>query len=375
MTTSTESNTAVIAEDLNLTPTQTNILIGFDLGTNTSCVIASKEGNSEIFFKKAVPTVVGYAKESILPGILPEDKQVFFGNDALKHRAHLDLVYPLKDGIIHDIKAAKDFVHYIRTHLCAEDPNASIKAAIGIPANTTVTAREDLRETVAGVFEEVILVPEPFLAALGCRNENRLQDPDYLDPVRSSLFIDIGAGTADLCIIQGYYPTADDLVSIPFAGDAIDEVLSEKIRAQYPEATLSPLQVRTIKEQYSYVGAPKQGMEIKVLISGKPRTLEIGPLIGEACNTLLEKIAKATIELINRCPADSVEDILQNIIMTGGGSQIQGIATELQRLLAREGYQAPTVNTVGEHYKAFVGLGAWKAGQSAKANQWQRLLR
>lgn len=375
MTMSTDTNTVVLTEDIHLPLTQTHILIGFDLGTNTSCVIASKNGSPDIFFKKAIPTVVGYAKESILPGILPDDKQVFFGNDALKHRAHLNLVYPLKDGVIYDINAAKDFVQYMRSHLCADNPEATIRAAIGIPANTTATAREDLREAVASVFEEVMLVPEPFLAALGSRNEKRLQDLDYLDPVRSSLFIDIGAGTTDLCTIQGYYPTGDDLVSISFAGDAIDAILSEKIRAQYPEATLSPLQVRTIKEQYSYVGAPKQGMEIKVLIGGKPRTLEIGPLIGEACNVLLEKIAKATIELISRCPADSVEDILQNIIMTGGGSQIQGIATELQRLLVKEGYQNPNVSTLGEHYKAYVGLGAWKAGQSAKPTQWQRLLR
>ena len=45
-----------------------------------------------------------------------------------------------------------------------------------------------------------------FLAALGMRDESRLGDPDYCDPVSNSLFVDIGAGTTDFCIVQGYLP-------------------------------------------------------------------------------------------------------------------------------------------------------------------------
>ena len=61
-----------------------------------------------------------------------------------------------------------------------------------VPANADASARESIRDAVAGLFDRVILIPEPFLAALGCRDEARLSDPGYIDPVRNSLFIDIG---------------------------------------------------------------------------------------------------------------------------------------------------------------------------------------
>ena len=35
--------------------------------------------------------------------------------------------------------------------------------------------------------------------------------------------IDIGAGSTDVCLIQGYYPSAEDQISFPFAGDAVDD--------------------------------------------------------------------------------------------------------------------------------------------------------
>ena len=47
------------------------------------------------------------------------------------------------------------------------------------------------------------------------RNEEKLNDPDYKDPVSNSLFVDIGAGTTDFCIVQGYFPKQEDLLSIP----------------------------------------------------------------------------------------------------------------------------------------------------------------
>ena len=64
-------------------------------------------------------------------------------------------------------------------------------------------AKADLKEAALLAFDGILLIPEPFLAALGMRDEGKLNDPDYKDPVSNSLFIDIGAGTTDFCIVQG----------------------------------------------------------------------------------------------------------------------------------------------------------------------------
>ena len=55
-----------------------------------------------------------------------------------------------------------------------------------------------------------------------------------MDPVKNSLFIDIGAGTTDYCIIQGYFPTPEDQLSMPVAGDDVDDHLENGLGRSLP---------------------------------------------------------------------------------------------------------------------------------------------
>ncbi|OYU99850.1 MAG: hypothetical protein CFE26_24930, partial [Verrucomicrobiales bacterium VVV1] len=78
------------------------LLVGLDWGTNISSVVTALRGSNEIVAKELIPTVVGYAKEGVLPGVLPDDSKVLFGRMALKHKSNLTLVRPLRGGVIHD---------------------------------------------------------------------------------------------------------------------------------------------------------------------------------------------------------------------------------------------------------------------------------
>lgn len=352
---------------------RTVVLAGVDLGTNKTCVKACHEGQSEIALQALIPSVVGYADKEVVEGILPGDATRLFGEDALRYRLHLRLAQPVVDGNVGDVATARDFLNHVRAQL---DPSgqAEIKAVVGMPANADASAKEALRESVKGIFSRVILIPEPFLAALGVREEGRLGLATYHDPVQHSLFIDIGAGTTDLCMIQGFFPGSDDQISFAFAGNAVDDVLAEGIRRLYPDTELSALKIREIKEQHSYAGRIESGMPVKVYVQGKPRTIEVGELVGQACNELVARIFGALKELISRAPSDAVENLLQNIIITGGGSRIKNLAGELERLLSQEGYENPRVTVAGPNYKEYVALGALKAARSARPNQWQHLL-
>jgi rod shape-determining protein MreB len=81
-----------------------------------------------------------------------------------------------------------------------------------------------------------------------------------------------------------------------------------------------------------------------------------------------------TCELIARANPDSVTELLQNVIVTGGGSLIKGFGVALQTRLIEEGFENPRVRTLGENYKNYVALGALKAARQAKDRQWQNLL-
>ena len=97
--------------------------------------------------------------------------------------------------------------------------------------------------------------------------------------------------------------------------------------------------------------------------------------VGAACSALLQQILVAVKDLIPRASSDTVEELLQNIILTGGGSCVRGLDSELQRLLIEDGYEKPIVKLVGANYKEFVAKGALKAARSARDDQWQQLVK
>lgn len=352
------------------------LLVGLDLGTNTTCLKATNLGAPELVVNEILPTLVGYAREGIVENLLPDNAKVLFGQLAARNRMYLRMVPPLADGVVADMAAAHDFIRYLR-QLIPAAPGTELRVVAGLPATADRAARENLCSVLGGFFHKAVLIPEPFLAALGFRDETRLADPAYLDPVRNSIFVDIGAGTTDVCLVQGYFPTGDDQLSVPFAGDKVDALLQAAIRETYPDVNLSLVKVREIKEAFSYVGKLEGAVAVNVVIGGKPRTLDLAEALGDACQQLLLKVLDCVKAIIAQASTDSVADLLQNIIVTGGGSRIRNLGSrirnlgpELQRLLTEEGYEKPRVHIVGDRHKEHIAAGALVAGRQTKENQW-----
>ena len=309
------------------------VLVGFDFGANQSCLLAGSPDATDVAVSKVIPTVVGYVKDGIVAGAA----RILCGEEALRARPHVKLVAPFREGIIADPAAARDFLKRVRT-LADPTGTAEIRAVVGLPAKATDNFRDDVRRCAQGIFDRILLLPEPFLAALGYREDSRVGQSDYVDPVANSLFIDIGGGTSDLCLVQGDFPAREDQISIPFAGDAIDELMHEELDRTYQNNGL---------------------------------TLELGDVIDRACHALVDKIYPALTTLIARSSPDSVVMLLQNIIVTGGGAQVRGLDTVLRKKLSDDGYESAKVKLAGQDFQRYVVVGALKA---ARENQWEILL-
>lgn len=372
---STSKLTPIVLDDGRSTDTET-LLVGLDWGTNTSCLMAAPRGatSARATIKEQIPTVVGYAPDNVLSRVLPGDAQTLFGGEALKYRRHLNIVRPLRGGVIADLKAARDFALHLRSRL--GEGSRDTRAVIGMPASSDLSARENARKAVQGVFDKVIFIPEPFLAALGYRDESRLNDPKYQDPVVNSLYLDIGAGSTDVCLVQGHYPTVDDQLSEPFAGEAVDQIIFDRVMASYPDCELTLPRIREIKEQHSYVLAQDAATPAitTVIAGGKQRKLDVTEQVGAGCDALLSKVFSMACQLIKRADPETVPELLQNVIVTGGGSLIKGFGVALQARLLEEGFDNPRVRVLGENYKDYVALGALKAARQAKDRQWQNLI-
>jgi len=347
--------------------------VGLDLGTLQSCFITKlSKPSSDENTGTLIPTVVGYPEDGILSGILPGNSKMLHGDDAIANELHLRLVNPLSDGVVSDLEATQSFLKYLRSKVDPEYKR-EVLCVIGIPAVADADAKENLKKAAKGAFDGILFIPEPFLAALGMRDEDKLQDPEYRDPVSNSLFVDIGAGTTDFCIVQGYFPKPEDLLSIPFAGNEVDVLLDKAIREEYPEVEVPLSMIRKFKESYSYAGESESGARVKIPVGGKPRKIEIGKQVGESCNQLLQEVFESIKKVIAMASPQSVFSLLQNIILTGGGSRIRNIDQELQRLLADDGYEDPEVTISSREVKPFVAIGALKVAKAARDDQWVRL--
>jgi rod shape-determining protein MreB len=188
-----------------------------------------------------------------------------------------------------------------------------------------------------------MLVSEPFAVAYG------------LEALLHALVIDIGAGTADFCVMQGRYPTEEDQKTLPNAGDAIDEQLMKLIRERHPDAQFSIHMLRDWKEKWSFVGEPKQRVIVSAPIKGKATDIDIT----HEMTTLLAKVEP-----------EFQAKVRNNVILAGGTSLIAGLADAVTHALSDLGGGRATV----VKDPVFAGSdGSLAIAQDASSSDWEKL--
>ncbi len=349
--------------------TKTVMRVGIDLGTTMTVFQASRSGERVHYEQDVIPTIVGYPKPGMLPGILPHDADRLFGDTAVSYRLHLNLEWPLRKNPTGAGGCCRDFLRHLRSRI---DPReeCAIWAVCGAPADAAAEKIKLMRACVVGLFERVLVIPEPFLAAMGLREEAKLGDAGYVDPARHSLIVDIGAGTTDMCLVQGYYPAPEDRVSSPIAGDAVDRALADRMRRRWPDLTLSRVTVTQLKEMYSCAGSARREAKVRLFADGTPRVLDIADPVREACEVLVPVVAGGITTLLARCDPDAVASVLRNMILCGGGSAVQGLGEMVQQKLRSEGYEDATCRTPPD-YRRLVAIGALKIAENVRDDQWQ----
>src|SRR5258707_6940033 len=212
------------------------LCMGIDLGTSRSSVSAS---NGE---RHVVDSYVGWPVDMVARKVV--QKPLLVGRDALDNRSMLDLRRPLERGVIRegserDEEAVLELLRHLTALVGLKQKGKNrpqVRAVIGVPAEAYRVSRQRLRGAMDGLAASVMLVSEPFAGAYG------------LEALLHSMIVDIGAGTADLCVMQGRYPADEDQRTLPDAGDSIDEHLAKVVREAHPEAQFSIHMVRDWKE-------------------------------------------------------------------------------------------------------------------------------
>lgn len=206
-----------------------------------------------------------------------------------------------------------------------------MRAVVGVPAEAYRVSRQRLRGAMDGMADSIMLVSEPFAVAYG------------LEALLHSMIIDIGAGTADLCVMQGRYPAEEDQRTLPDAGDAIDERLAKALRERHADAQFSIHMIREWKEQWSFVGEPKRRAVVNVPVKGKATELDITDEMRAACESIVPPICETMMDLLARVEPEYQHKVRNNVILAGGSALIPGLPDVVDRALAELGGGRSTV--------------------------------
>ena len=305
--------------------TNETLCVGIDLGTSRSSISAS---NGQ---RHVVDSYVGWPVDMVARKLVK--KTVLVGRDALDNRSMLDLRRPLERGVMKE-GSEKDqaAVQEILRHLIdvagikqKGKGKTKVRAVVGVPAEAFRVSRQNLRNTMEGIADSVMLVSEPFAVAYG------------LEALLHALVIDIGAGTADFCVMQGRYPTEEDQRTLPNAGDSIDEQLTKLISERHPEAQFSIHMIREWKERWSFVGEPKSRVVVSAPVKGKPTELDITDEMRTACESILSPVCETAVDLLSKVEPEFQDKVRNNIILAGGTSLISGFAEVIQKSLMEFG--------------------------------------
>ncbi|MDX2000516.1 MAG: rod shape-determining protein [Thermoanaerobaculia bacterium] len=331
--------------------------VGIDLGTSRSS-ISTSAGERHV-----VHSYVGWPVDMVARKVLK--KSVLVGEEALHNRSMLDLHRPLEEGLIKE-GSAKDeaAVAELLKHLLALAGAVkgkgvdSVRAVVGVPAKALRVNKQSLRKAVAPLVDSLIIVSEPFAVAYG------------LEALLHAMIVDIGASTADFCIMRGRIPADEDQRTLTLAGDWLDDQLAVQIQERYPDARFSVHMVREWKERFSFVGEAKDRVHVVAPVGGKPTSIDITDPVRIACEALVPPIVETMVDLLSRCDPDFQDQVRNNIVLSGGTALIGGLGARVQKELADMG--GGRVRVVKD--PVFVGSdGGLAIALDASDQEWERL--
>ena len=295
---------------------------GIDLGTSRSS-IATSTGK-----RISIKTCVGYPKDVISRKRFGRD--YLLGDEALENRLALNMNWPLAEGVIcNDDKSLEAtgliLKHLVDTAIPERQETDEIYAAIGVPAQASIKNKKIIIDISKGFLDKILIVSEAFAVAYS------------VDRFDESLIVDIGAGTTDLCRMHGSIPDPEDQITLPIAGNFLDEVISKSILEKFPDVQLTAKIIRRIKEKYGYVSDSSDPVIVKLTKQGIPSEYEITGILKNCCLQLTNPISKSIQELVGSFDPDFQEKLRNNVIIAGGGSRLKGIDIAVEKSLQEYG--------------------------------------
>ena len=234
---------------------------------------------------------------------------------------------PMRDGVISDYDVTERMLRYfIRKALGRRGSILRPRVVICVPCEATEVEKRAVKDAALSAGAgKVYLIEEPVAAAIGAGLD--------ISKASGCMIVDIGGGTSDIAVISlgGMVVRA----SIKIAGDKFDEAIIRYIR----KAHKIMIGERTAEDLKKCVGTayPREeniSMDIRGrdLVTGLPKNITItSEEMREAIEEPVYAIVDCVHSVLERTPPELASDIInRGIVMTGGGSLLNGLCTLIE---------------------------------------------
>jgi rod shape-determining protein MreB len=290
--------------------------VAIDLGTvNTLVWVAGRgivlEEPTAIAIDTAIGKVaaVGYAADAL----------------ADKEPQDIEVIHPLRDGVIADLDAAAEMLHrFLRKARRTAGPLRG-NALVCVPSGATPVERRSIVAalSVRRPRYNVRLIDEPVAAAAGAGFD--------LTGGVGGFVVDIGGGTTEIAAVAGWRVVRAQ--SLRKAGNAMDEAVTQAVRNEL-SLIISQRAARQLKTTLGVSGGAESWEEVVGLdvAHRSPRTEYIpGSLVAAALEPIVATIAASVHEMLSDIPAGLAEDVVRGKIrLAGGGALLPGLANRIE---------------------------------------------
>lgn len=285
--------------------------IAIDLGTANTLI-----------YVKGVGVVVD---EPTLLAISKKDEKVLFiGKEAKKLEGRIpesiELVKPLRDGVISEIEMAEELVKNLLTRAIGRAYSRP-RIVICVPNGVTSVEQRSI-ETAAHATgaSEVYTIEEPMAASIG-------SNLNIFEPY-GNMIIDIGGGTTEIAVIS-----MGDIVianSIRLGGEDMTEALIEWLRSEHQilvDFGIAESVKHAIGSAYQYEKEPQVTITGRDIVKGIPKQVLLEAAdVRTAIEPVINSIIEAVRIVLSKTPPALVADIDKDgAWITGGGSLLRKI--------------------------------------------------
>ncbi len=296
--------------------------LAIDLGTANTVVYVRDQG---VVFSE--PSVVALQVINGVSTVLAvgSDAKLMMGRTP----DHIKTVRPLRNGVISDLEVAEQMIkHFIRK---AQGKRGRMRSnpeiVIYVPSGSTQVERRAIRDAASNAgARAVMLIDEPMAAAIGA-------GLPVTHPV-GSMVVDIGGGTTEVGVIS--IGGLSMSMSARVGGDRMDDAISSYVRRNHNlligEATAERIKLVLGAARLGDDGAiPAATIKGRDIARGVPREISISQFeVIEALSEPVGQIVEAVRSALENTAPEIAADIIDGgIVMTGGGSLLANLDTEI----------------------------------------------